>query len=153
MVLGPFTSLLKWWVYRSNSIHYTEFPYNLTYSFLVFFWFLTIQDWHYYINFFDIFPTQIPLPFANLKVAVGGKDNILEGISDRIHMLHDAIASDAAQPKTEDIEHAFENFHSSRVIRKVIIDCPAFAVTLWKKALKGKCKIWAHGHRYFVFTS
>ncbi|KAK3145572.1 hypothetical protein QOZ80_3BG0254640 [Eleusine coracana subsp. coracana] len=80
------------------------------------------------------------------EVAVGGKDNVLEGISDRIHMLHDAIASDAAQPKMEDIEHAFENFHSSRVIRKLIIDCPAFAVILWKKALKGKCKIWAHGH-------
>jgi pumilio homology domain family member 6 len=92
--------------------------------------------------------------FANLKVAVGGKDNVLEGIGDRINMLqlHDAIASDAEQPKTEDIEHAFENFHSSRVIRKLIIECPTFAVTLWKKALKGKCKIWAHGHRYIVFA-
>lgn len=88
--------------------------------------------------------------FANLKVAVGGKDNVLEGVTDRIHMLHDAIASDAAQPKTEDIEHAFENFFSSRVIRRMIIDCPAFAVTLWRKALKGKCKIWAEGHRYHV---
>jgi pumilio family protein 6 len=80
------------------------------------------------------------------EVAVGGKDNVLEGITDRIHKLHDAIASDAAQPKTEDIEHAFENFFSSRVIRRMIIDCPAFAVTLWRKALKGKCKIWAEGH-------
>ncbi|XP_062214063.1 pumilio homolog 24 isoform X2 [Phragmites australis] len=80
------------------------------------------------------------------EVAVGGKDYILEGIADRIHMLHDAIASDAAQPKTEDIEHAFENFHSSRVIRRLVIECPAFAVTLWKKALEGKCKIWADGH-------
>jgi pumilio family protein 6 len=65
-------------------------------------------------------------------------------------MLHDAIVSDAAQPKTEDIEHAFENFFSSRVIRRMIIDCPAFAVTLWRKALEGKCKIWAEGHRYYV---
>ncbi|OEL15665.1 Pumilio-like protein 24 [Dichanthelium oligosanthes] len=80
------------------------------------------------------------------EVAVGGKDNVLEGAIDRIQMLHDAIASDAAQPKTEDIEHAFENYFSSRVIRKMIIDCPAFAVTLWRKALKGKCKIWAEGH-------
>ncbi|PUZ36210.1 hypothetical protein GQ55_9G020200 [Panicum hallii var. hallii] len=80
------------------------------------------------------------------EVAVGGKDNVLEGITDKIHKLHDAIASDAAQPKTEDIEHAFENFFSSRVIRRMIIDCPAFAVTLWRKALKGKCKIWAEGH-------
>jgi hypothetical protein len=67
-----------------------------------------------------------------------------------IRMLHDAIASDAEQPKMEDVEHAFENFHSSRVIRKLIIDGPAFAVTLWEKALQGKCKIWAHGHRYVV---
>ncbi|CAN6308609.1 unnamed protein product [Urochloa humidicola] len=80
------------------------------------------------------------------EVAVGGKDNVLEGVTDRIHILHDAIASDAAQPKTEDIEHAFENFFSSRVIRRMIIDCPPFAVTLWRKALEGKCKIWAEGH-------
>ncbi|KAJ1292840.1 hypothetical protein BS78_01G020800 [Paspalum vaginatum] len=80
------------------------------------------------------------------EVAVGGKDNVLEGFMDRIHMLHDAIAADAAQPKTEDVEHAFENFFSSRVIRKLIIDCPVFAVTLWRKALQGKCKIWAGGH-------
>ncbi|CAD6207482.1 unnamed protein product [Miscanthus lutarioriparius] len=80
------------------------------------------------------------------EIAVGGKDNVLEGLTDRIHMLHDAIVSDAAQPKTEDIEHAFENFFSSRVIRRMIIDCPAFAVILWRKALEGKCKIWAEGH-------
>lgn len=80
------------------------------------------------------------------EMAVGGEDNVLEGLTDRIHMLHDAIASDAAQPKTEDMEHAFENFFSSRVIRRMVIDCPAFAVTLWRKALQGKCKIWAEGH-------
>ncbi|CAN6302898.1 unnamed protein product [Urochloa humidicola] len=80
------------------------------------------------------------------EVAVGGKDNVLEGVTDRIHVLHDAIASDAAQPKTEDIEHAFENYFCSRVIRRMIIDCPSFAVTLWRKALEGKCKIWAEGH-------
>jgi hypothetical protein len=85
-----------------------------------------------------------------MKMAVGGKDNVLDGLTDRIHMLHDAIASDAAQPKTEDTEHAFENFFSSRVIRRMVIDCPAFAVTLWRKALQGKCKIWAEGHRYYA---
>lgn len=68
-------------------------------------------------------------------------------------MLHDAIVSDAAQPKTEDVEHAFENFFSSRVIRRMIIDSPAFAVTLWRKALEGKCKIWAEGHRYSCFQN
>jgi pumilio family protein 6 len=80
------------------------------------------------------------------EVAVGGKDNVLEGITEQIHLLHDAIASDAARPKSEDIEHAFENFHSSRVIRKMILDCPAFAATLWEKALEGKCKLYADGY-------
>jgi pumilio family protein 6 len=86
------------------------------------------------------------------KVAIGGKDNVLEGLTEQIHLLHDAIASDAARPKSEDIEHAFENFHSSRVIRKMILDCPAFAATLWEKALEGKCKLYADGYRYLIFT-
>ncbi|EMS66904.1 Pumilio-like protein 24 [Triticum urartu] len=79
------------------------------------------------------------------EVAVGGKNNVLEGVTDRIHVLHNAIASDAARPRTEDVEHAFDNYHSSRVIRKMILDCPEFAATLWKKALKGKCKSFADG--------
>uniref|UniRef100_A0ACD5WH05 Uncharacterized protein n=1 Tax=Avena sativa TaxID=4498 RepID=A0ACD5WH05_AVESA len=87
------------------------------------------------------------------EVAVGGKDNVLEGITEQIHLLHDAIASDAARPKTEDIEHAFENFHSSRMIRKTIIDCPAFAATLWKKSLEGKCKLYADGYSSKVVTA
>lgn len=80
------------------------------------------------------------------EVAVGGKDNVLEGVTEQIHLLHDAIASDAAQPKTEGIEHAFENYHSSRIIRRMILDSPAFAATLWEKALKGKCKLYADGY-------
>uniref|UniRef100_A0A0E0D937 PUM-HD domain-containing protein n=1 Tax=Oryza meridionalis TaxID=40149 RepID=A0A0E0D937_9ORYZ len=80
------------------------------------------------------------------EVAVGGEDNILEGITDRIHSLHNAIASDAARPKTEDTEHAFDNYHSSRLIRRLILESPAFAAILWKKALEGKCKTWADGH-------
>uniref|UniRef100_A0A0E0P3G8 PUM-HD domain-containing protein n=2 Tax=Oryza TaxID=4527 RepID=A0A0E0P3G8_ORYRU len=80
------------------------------------------------------------------EVAVGGEDNILEGITDRIHSLHNAIASDAARPKAEDTEHAFDNYHSSRLIRRLILESPAFAAILWKKALEGKCKTWADGH-------
>ncbi|KAI4963404.1 hypothetical protein ZWY2020_014146 [Hordeum vulgare] len=79
------------------------------------------------------------------EVAIGGKNNVLEGVTDRIHVLHNAIASDAARPRTEDVEHAFDNYHSSRVIRKMILDCPAFAATLWEKALKGKSKSFADG--------
>jgi pumilio family protein 6 len=61
------------------------------------------------------------------KVAVGGKDNVLEGMTEQIHILHDAIASDAAWSKSEDIEHAFENFHSSHIIIRIVLGCPGFA--------------------------
>ncbi|XP_044392395.1 pumilio homolog 24 [Triticum aestivum] len=80
------------------------------------------------------------------KVAVGGKNNFLEGVTDRIHVLHNAIACDAARPRTDYIdEHPFDNYHSSPIIRRMILDCPAFAATLWKKALQGKCKLYADG--------
>ncbi|KAF7109873.1 hypothetical protein CFC21_110066 [Triticum aestivum] len=80
------------------------------------------------------------------EVAVGGKNNFLEGVTDRIHVLHNAIACDAARPRTDYIdEHAFDNYHSSPIIRRMIFDCPAFAATLWKKALQGKCKLYADG--------
>ncbi|XP_006651985.1 pumilio homolog 24 [Oryza brachyantha] len=79
------------------------------------------------------------------EVAVGGEDNVLEGVTDRIQSLHNAIASDAARPK-KDTEHAFDNYHSSRLIRRLVLESPAFAAILWNKALEGKCKTWADGH-------
>uniref|UniRef100_A0A8I6XVL1 CPL domain-containing protein n=1 Tax=Hordeum vulgare subsp. vulgare TaxID=112509 RepID=A0A8I6XVL1_HORVV len=79
------------------------------------------------------------------EVAVGGKNNFLEGVTDRIHVLHNAIACDAARPRTDYVdEHAFDDY-PSHLIRRIILDCPAFAATLWKKALKGKCKLYAEG--------
>ncbi|KAF0912311.1 hypothetical protein E2562_013991 [Oryza meyeriana var. granulata] len=87
------------------------------------------------------------------EVAVAGKDNVLEGITDRIHSLHNAIASDAARPKTEDTEYAFDNYHSSRLIRRLVLESPAFAAILWKIALEGKCKTWADGHSSKVITA
>jgi pumilio family protein 6 len=36
---------------------------------------------------------------AIYKVAVGGKDNVLEGMTEQIHIVHDAIACDAAWSK------------------------------------------------------
>ncbi|OVA18708.1 Pumilio RNA-binding repeat [Macleaya cordata] len=48
--------------------------------------------------------------------------------------------------KEEEKKHVLENFHSSRTIRKLILDCPTFASTLWKVALEGKCEMWAQGH-------
>ncbi|GMP56964.1 hypothetical protein CsSME_00021248 [Camellia sinensis var. sinensis] len=59
-----------------------------------------------------------------------------------------AIASLVAEPKLEDSEeeNLLENFHSSRTIRRLVLDCPAFASTLWKKAVKGKSEMWAQRH-------
>jgi hypothetical protein len=42
-------------------------------------------------------------------------------------LFHDAIASDAAWSKAEDIEHGFEKFHSSHIIIRMILGCPGFA--------------------------
>ncbi|KAG6506281.1 hypothetical protein ZIOFF_031604 [Zingiber officinale] len=82
------------------------------------------------------------------ELAVGGSDGILQSFTDRITALHEAIASLAVLPKTNETEeeHVFENFHSSRLIRKLVLNSPSFATTLWKMALEGKCDIWAQGH-------
>lgn len=86
-----------------------------------------------------------------LKVATGGADNILQKpFGTKLKALHEAIASLAAQPKADnsDEEHLFANFHSSRTIRKLILDSPPFATCLWKLVLEGRCETWALGHRY-----
>lgn len=85
-----------------------------------------------------------------MQVAVGGADGILHPtFNDKLKELHNAIASLAAEPKSEESEeeHVLENFHASRTIRKLILDCPTFASTLWGSALRGKCAMWAEGHR------
>ncbi|KAL3641908.1 Pumilio 24 [Castilleja foliolosa] len=90
------------------------------------------------------------------EVATGGADGILHPTMDeKLGELHEAIASVVAQPKPDEPEqeHVLEQFHSSRVIRKLILDCPAFASTLWKKALKGNCAIWAKGHSSKVISA
>lgn len=85
-----------------------------------------------------------------MQVATGGSDGILHpALNDKINSLHEAIASLAAISKSEDSqeEHVLENFHSSRIIRKLVLDCPNFASTFWEKALQGKSELWACGHR------
>ncbi|CAL5337916.1 unnamed protein product [Camellia sinensis] len=84
------------------------------------------------------------------EVATGGAGGILLSTLDtNLDALHRAIASLVAELKLEDSEeeHLLENFHSSRTIRRLVLDCPAFASILWKKALKGKSEMWAQGHR------
>ncbi|KAL9400846.1 hypothetical protein Peur_004695 [Populus x canadensis] len=83
------------------------------------------------------------------EAATGGSGGILQQtLGDELNALHEAIASVAAESKSEgsEKEHVLENFHSSRTIRKLVLDNPAFATTLWKKALSGKCDQWAQGH-------
>lgn len=84
------------------------------------------------------------------QLATGGAGGILHStLDDKVDALHEAIATLAAQPKSEESEeeHVLENFHSSRIIRKMVLDCSTFAATLWKKALKGNSDTWAQGHR------
>ncbi|CAN4106338.1 unnamed protein product [Withania somnifera] len=90
------------------------------------------------------------------EVAMGGSDSILRPTFDgKLETLQSVIASLAAQPKMEgsDEQHLFEHFHSSRTIRKLILDSPSFACTLYEKALKGKCSIWAQGHSAKVVSA
>jgi pumilio family protein 6 len=84
-----------------------------------------------------------------MQVATGGSGGILRPTLDgKLNSLHKAIATLAANSSEEsEEEHVLNNFHSSRTIRKLVLDCPTFARTFWKKALKGKSKLWAQGHR------
>lgn len=88
-------------------------------------------------------------------MATGGAGGILrDTLADKVDALHLAISNLAALPKTNDSEqHLFENFHSSRTIRKLVLDCPSFAATLWKSALEGKCEMWAQGHRLAILLA
>ncbi|KAL0433965.1 UNVERIFIED_CONTAM: Pumilio24 [Sesamum latifolium] len=90
------------------------------------------------------------------EVATGGSDGILRpALDEKLGKFHEAIASVAAQPKPDEPEeeHILEHFHSSRTIRKLILDCPEFASTLWEKALKGKCAVWVKGHSSKVINA
>ena len=90
------------------------------------------------------------------EVATGGSGGVLHPtLDDKITSLHEAVASLSAMPKSDDSEedHVLENFHSSRTIRKLVLDCPKFASTLWEKAIKGKSELWAQGHSCKVISA
>ncbi|KAL1539122.1 pumilio 24-like [Salvia divinorum] len=88
------------------------------------------------------------------EVAIGGSDGILHPtLDEKLLELYEAIASIAAQPKVEAEEHILEQFHSSRTIRKLVIDCPSFATVLWEKALIGNCAVLAKGHSSKVISA
>ncbi|XP_027115959.1 pumilio homolog 24-like isoform X1 [Coffea arabica] len=90
------------------------------------------------------------------EVVTGGADGVLHpALDEKLEKLYEVIATLVAEPKSEGAEddHLLEDFHSSRTIRKLILDCPIFASKLWEKALKGKCAIWAQGHSCKVITA
>ncbi|GAB2227514.1 hypothetical protein Droror1_Dr00009336 [Drosera rotundifolia] len=92
------------------------------------------------------------------EVVRGGADGILgPTFTDKLTTLREAIASLAARPKPADNEkkddHVLLNFHSSRTIRKLVLDCPPFASILWKEAIKGKSETWANDHSAKVISA
>ncbi|CAA2961299.1 pumilio homolog 24 [Olea europaea subsp. europaea] len=90
------------------------------------------------------------------EVATGGTDGILHPtLDEKLATLHEAIVSLAMQPKQADAEeeHILKQFNSSRTTRKLVLDCPAFALTPWEKALKGKCATWVKGHSSKVISA
>ncbi|XP_031110494.1 pumilio homolog 24 [Ipomoea triloba] len=90
------------------------------------------------------------------EVASGGADGILHPtLDEKLGALHGAIASLASQPKLEESEeeHLLEQYHSSRTIRKLVLECPAFACKLYENALKGKCATWVQGHSSKVVSA
>lgn len=87
-----------------------------------------------------------------MQVATGGVDGILRPtLDEKLASLHKKVATLAAEPKSDESEHIFENYFSSRTIRKLVLSCPTFASILWQTALEGNCKIWAEGHRCVPF--
>ncbi|CAH9136747.1 unnamed protein product [Cuscuta epithymum] len=90
------------------------------------------------------------------EVVCGGADGILSHtLNMKLEALYETIGSLASQPKLEEAEeeHILENYHSSRTIRKLVLECPAFARTLYEKALKGHCETWAQGHSLKVMSA
>ncbi|XP_057817317.2 pumilio homolog 24 isoform X2 [Cryptomeria japonica] len=111
------------------------------------------------------------------QIATGGAESILwKEAAGFVTSLHRAIADVGALPQVNDgvqadehvvndgvqaDEHVFIQYHSSRTIRKLImeshvpdgIDAPSFASILWDVALKGKCKMWAQGHSAKVVSA
>ncbi|KAL3812975.1 hypothetical protein ACJIZ3_014243 [Penstemon smallii] len=83
------------------------------------------------------------------EVVTGGADGILHPtLDEKLSLLYEAIASLASEPKVDEQkeEHLLEQFHSSRTLRKLVLDSPEFASTLWEIALKGKIADWVKGH-------
>lgn len=99
------------------------------------------------------------------EAAKGGHDGVLWHVTPSgVSRLHQAIADISAWPRSADDsdEHLFEQYHSSRTIRRLILEqtvpssgatAPSFASVLWNTALKGRCREWASGHSEKVVSA
>lgn len=88
------------------------------------------------------------------EVATGGVDGILRpSLEEKLVTLYEKVAALAAQPKSDASEHILENFHSSRTLRKLVLECSTFALVLWEKALEGKAETWTQGHSSKVISA
>ncbi|KAJ8445012.1 hypothetical protein Cgig2_029206 [Carnegiea gigantea] len=88
------------------------------------------------------------------EVATGGVDGILRpSLDEKLTTLYETVAALVAQPKSDASEHILENFHSSRTLRKLVLDCSTFALVLWEKALEGKAETWTQGHSSKVISA
>lgn len=102
------------------------------------------------------------------EVANGGAGDIMWQVAaESLTALHRAIADVGALPQlnneegSQNEEHIFVQYHSSRTVRKLILEslvpdgvkAPSFAAILWDVALKGKCKMWAQGHSEKVVSA
>ncbi len=104
-----------------------------------------------------------------MQVAMGGANSELwKAAPSEVTAVHKAISSLVALPQISmDVddkpeEHVMEGYFSSRTIRRLIlesqlppsgIDAESFSAIFWSTAIKGNCKRWAKGHRYFFLVS
>uniref|UniRef100_A0A803MTT6 PUM-HD domain-containing protein n=1 Tax=Chenopodium quinoa TaxID=63459 RepID=A0A803MTT6_CHEQI len=96
--------------------------------------------------FHKLLIVEITYPFL-YRCCHWGVDGILHPtLDEKLTSLYEKVATLAAQPKSDESEHVLENFHSSRTIRRLVLECPAFASILWKTTLAGNSKLWAVGH-------
>lgn len=99
---------------------------------------------------------------------MGGVDGELwRTMPSAVMSIHKEIADLATLPpqgtglEEEKDEHVMEQYFSSRTIRRLILESKpppegisgqSFSALFWDVALKGKCRRWAQGHRYFLHT-
>ncbi|KAJ7298340.1 hypothetical protein O6H91_10G098900 [Diphasiastrum complanatum] len=98
------------------------------------------------------------------EVAMGGTDALMYQATKDVTLLQQAIADLAAVSRdstaADQAEHVLQQYHSSRTIRRLVLNSQpsrmvpkSFSAQLWKRAIKGRCKMWAQGHSLKVVSA